>query len=333
MPRRDLLVIGASAGGVNALIDALGDGEPIDAAVLVVLHLAPAGRTSLPEILSRSAKMPAALAEHGRPLQQRTILVAPPDRHLLVGRERVRLSAGPRENRSRPAVDPLFRTAAASHGSRTIAIVLSGMLADGAAGLVSVRRAGGTALVQEPEDAVFPSMPSAALALAGADEVRPACEMRSLIDRLTQEEVESLDERSDEPDVVELGALGLERVVEGGTLTNLTCPECSGSLWEFQDGRVITYRCRVGHAFTADVLVDAQSDGIEDVLWKAVRAHDELASLLLRRAELEHQRSRNQAKLETLQAAAQRALERAERLRRQIDESRADREAPAGDQA
>lgn len=207
MPTRDLVVVGASAGGINALIEALGNGGPIDAAVLVVLHLPPAARTVLPDILARNANTPAVLAQDGQPLERGRILVAPPDRHLLAGRRTVRLSAGPRENRSRPAVDPLFRSAAASHGRRAIAIVLSGMLADGAAGLVAVRRAGGVAVVQEPEDAAFPSMPASALALAGADEVVPAREMRAVIDRLTQEQVEAVEERPDQPDGMVEGLL------------------------------------------------------------------------------------------------------------------------------
>jgi two-component system, chemotaxis family, protein-glutamate methylesterase/glutaminase len=220
MATRDLVVIGASAGGITALLDALGDGGPIDAAVLVVLHLPATARTALPDILARRAKTPAELARHGQRLERGRILVAPPDRHLLVGREAVRLSAGPRENRSRPAVDPLFRTAAASHGPRVVAIVLSGVMADGAAGMVAVRRSGGFGLVQHPDDAVFPSMPSSALELAGADELLPARQMRPLIDRLAREAVQPVEDGPDEPDVVELDVAGLEHAAEGGTLAN-----------------------------------------------------------------------------------------------------------------
>jgi two-component system chemotaxis response regulator CheB len=330
MPLRDLVVFGASAGGVNALIDALSDGDPIDAAVLVALHLPADGRTMLPEILERKAHMPARVARHGDRLERGQILVAPPDRHLLVGSDSVRLSAGPRENRSRPAVDPLFRSAAGSHGPRAIAVVLSGMLADGAAGLVAIQRAGGYAIVQSPEDAIFPGMPSTALSLGGADDVVAARDIRPLLDRLTQEEVEGVEYGPDQPDIVEFDVEALKRAAESGTLTNLTCPECSGSLWEFEDGQVVSYRCRVGHAFTAEVLTEAQTDGIEDVLWKAVRAHEELASLLSKRAE--HTGDGPEERLATMRENAKQALERAERLRRHIESVRAERLRNAGDQ-
>jgi two-component system chemotaxis response regulator CheB len=292
--------------------------------VLVTLHIPASGRTMLPDILQRASGMPARLAEHGDRLERGRILVAPPDRHLLAGSQSVRLSSGPRENRSRPAVDPLFRTAAASHGRRVIAVVLSGMLGDGAAGLAAIRRAGGHALVQAPDDAIFPGMPSSALRLAGADDVVPAAGMRPLLDRLIHEEVEGVEEGPDQPDIVEFDADELNRAAESGTLTNLTCPECSGSLWEFDDAHVVSYRCRVGHAFTADVLSEAQVDGIEDLMWKAVRAHEELASLLLRRAERSGAASDPEG-LARLHEAAGQARARAERLRRQIDASRVER--------
>jgi two-component system chemotaxis response regulator CheB len=181
---RDLLVIGASAGGIEAVCRALGNAGPLDAAVLIVIHLSPRSRTALPEILARATRIPTRLAEDGCPIQRGTMLMAPPDRHMTLDDMCVRLSSGPPENRSRPAVDPLFRSAARFHGPRTVAVVLSGMLADGAAGLRAVRRAGGLAVVQDPADAAFPGMPTSALEIAGADHVVRCADMRATLECL-----------------------------------------------------------------------------------------------------------------------------------------------------
>jgi two-component system chemotaxis response regulator CheB len=184
---RDLLVMGASAGGIEALCRALTGAEPLDAAVLIAIHLAPGSRTALPEILTRATRMPARLAEEGTPLRRGTILIAPPDLHMLVDESSVHLSSGPRENRSRPAVDPLFRSAAHCHGVRTVAVVLSGMLNDGAAGLAAVRRAGGVGIVQDPDDARFRGMPATAIEIAGADHIVGIADMRATLERVIVE--------------------------------------------------------------------------------------------------------------------------------------------------
>jgi two-component system chemotaxis response regulator CheB len=283
--RRDLVVFGASAGGVNALIEALADGSPLNAAVAIVVHMSATQRTVLHEILTRTTGMTARLAADGMPLERGVILVAPPDHHLLVGAETVRLSRGPRENRARPAVDPLFRSAAQSHGPRVVAVVLSGLLGDGAAGLAAVRAAGGVGIVQQPQDAIFPGMPLRALEQAGADRVLAAAEMRAAIEALVDEEVPAgMTDAQDEPDIVELGIDGIQRATEAGTVTPLSCPDCGGALWEVGQP-VGGYRCRVGHAFSLDALVDGQLDVTETALWMAVRALEEHAATLQRAAE------------------------------------------------
>src|SRR3954453_13407645 len=167
---RDIVVIGASAGGVQALDDLVGRLPPeLPAAVFVVLHLAAGGRSVLPSILERSGPLPAAVPAEQQFPERGHIYVAPPDRHLLlVGRE-VRLTGGPRENGHRPAIDPLFRSAARAYGPRVIAVVLSGTLDDGAAGARMVRDRGGTVIVQHPDDALYSDMPENTLAVAGAD--------------------------------------------------------------------------------------------------------------------------------------------------------------------
>ena len=312
--RHRVVVIGASAGGVGALGECLAGAGELDAAVLIAMHLPAGGQTSLPAILGRVTSLEVRLAAHHDSLVPGRVLVCPPDHHLLVGRRRVRLSTGPRENRARPAVDPLFRTAAQSHAAGTIAVVLSGMLGDGASGMLAVRRAGGYGIVQDPSDALFGGMPSTALEIAGADAVLKARDIGPELERLAQEEVR-VEERPDEPDIVELDPKALQRRTQEGDLTGLTCPECNGALWEHVDGNIVTYRCRVGHAFSSEHLDEAQANSVEDALWMAVRALEEQASLLNRSIRRMTDVGVSDRTTRRMQDRASDALDRAEVLR------------------
>jgi two-component system, chemotaxis family, protein-glutamate methylesterase/glutaminase len=276
-----VIAIGASAGGVGALIETLKGADSMRAAVAVVMHFPAGGNTALPAILSRETDLDVHLARDGDLLEPGVVLVGPPDYHLLVGTRAVRLSTGPRENRARPAIDPLFRSAARSHGPATVAVILSGMLGDGAAGMVTVRRTGGYGIVQSPDDALFAGMPSAALEVAGADAVLPAAEIGPALARLAKERVVRVD-RPEEPDIVEMEVEQLQMQTMEGDLTGFTCPECSGALWQHEVGDVLSYRCRVGHAYSLDDLNAAQEEEVEDALWMAVRALEEQVSLLER---------------------------------------------------
>jgi two-component system chemotaxis response regulator CheB len=182
MPGHDIIVVGASAGGVEALIRIVG-GVPSDlpAALFVVLHVRPGTPSGLPDLLSRSGKLPASHATHLQPIQHGHIYVARPDRHLMIVSGRVHVTLGPRENGHRPAIDPLFRTAARSYGRRVVGIVLSGVLDDGTAGLAAVKRHGGLAIVQDPDDTLFPSMPRSAMDHVAVDHVLPALEIGALL--------------------------------------------------------------------------------------------------------------------------------------------------------
>jgi two-component system chemotaxis response regulator CheB len=325
--RHRVIVIGASAGGVGALGECLAGCGDLQAPMLIAMHLPAGGQTSLPAILQRMTPLEVRLARHHERLVTGTVLVCPPDHHLLVGRRRVRLSTGPRENRARPAVDPLFRSAAQSHGAATIAVVLSGMLGDGAAGMLAVRRAGGYGIVQDPQDALFGGMPSTALEIAGADVVLKAADIGEELERLAQEEVR-VEEHPDEPDIVELDTKELQRRTQEGELTGLTCPECNAALWEHVDGNIVTYRCRVGHAFSLEHLDEAQTGAVEDAMWMAVRALEEQASLINRSVRRMGMVGTNDRTRRRMQDRASDALDRAEVLR-DVLAKRAEAEAEA----
>jgi two-component system chemotaxis response regulator CheB len=281
---RDLVVVGASAGGVEALRQLVG-GLPVDlpAAVLVVLHIPPRAPSALAAILDRSGPLPATPATDGEPLESGRIVVAPSDHHLLVVDGHVRLSHGPAENGHRPAIDALFRSAARSHGARTVAVVLSGARDDGTAGLASVVKRGGTAIVQDPDDALHPSMPRSALDHVGADHIAPATGIGKLIAGLVgspvgQAEADHVDELlAAETEVANMRPITTDQMPSRPS--GLACPSCHGALFELDGAPAPRYRCRIGHAWSPESLLEEQSETFEGALWIALRALEEKAAL------------------------------------------------------
>ena len=280
--RRDVVVVGASAGGVEALGELVA-GLPGDlpAAVCVVLHIAPTATSVLPAILGRAGQLPARAGHDGEVLEQGRIYVAPPDFHMLVQDGRLRLSRGPRENGHRPAVDPLFRTAAEALGPRVIGVVLSGALDDGTAGLGVVKERGGATVAQDPEDAAYPSMPASAIATGAAEHVVAVADMAELLCTLIGAPVEP---PNDDPSVSDPDP---DRDLEAAfpsAPTHLTCPECGGALVEREEGNVTRFRCHVGHAYSPVSLDVEQGQALEMTLWAALRALEERAELFRRLA-------------------------------------------------
>jgi two-component system chemotaxis response regulator CheB len=282
---RDLVVVGASAGGVEAL-RAFVANLPVDlpAAVCVVLHLPAGGSSALAAILSRSGPLPAVSARHGQPLEKGHVYVAPPDHHLLVPDGVMHLSHGPTENGHRPAVDVLFRSAAISHGSRTIGVQLSGALDDGAAGMVAIAARGGLVMVQDPDDALYRSMPESVLRYTRADHVLPAGKMGGVVrehaGHAVNEDVGDISPLTKMEALVasrDGGAVG-DEVNDFGVPAGISCPDCSGGLVRLE-AESTRFRCRVGHAWTADALLEAQSTALEKALWTALRTLEEKASL------------------------------------------------------
>lgn len=285
MATRDLVVVGASAGGIEALkqlVRRLPASFP--ATMFVCLHLPAAAESVLPGILSRSGPVPAKRAVHGDKYERGHIYVAPPDHHLFVLGDRIRLTRGPRVNGHRPAIDPLFRAAARQFGPRVIGVVLSGVLDDGTAGMVAVKHNGGVAIVQSPSDALYPGMPTSVLEHIAVDHTATAPGIADLLDKLTREVIEiDITERGNggmPTDELELEEPNEEEL--DGPPSMFTCPDCNGALWELDDKSALRYRCHVGHAYGPDSLLASQSDALEEAVWAAYRALRETAMLAKR---------------------------------------------------
>ncbi|HEX5044314.1 MAG TPA: chemotaxis protein CheB [Candidatus Polarisedimenticolaceae bacterium] len=273
---RDIVVIGASAGGVDALSE-LVTGLPADlpAAVLVVLHTLPTYGGLLPEILTRRGPLRAVYGLHGDPVEPGHIYVAPPDNHLTVRAGHLQVLRGPKENGHRPSVDALFRSAAQAYGPRVIGVVLSGHLDCGTAGLMSIRARRGICVVQDPEDAAAPDMPRSAMSYVDVDHVVPVRDLGALLGRLTH------DPAPPAPEGVRRDIAELEGD-ELGVSAEVVCPLCQGKMTETKIGRFGLLRCHVGHAFTEKAVLLQQAESLERALWAAVRALDESASLARR---------------------------------------------------
>jgi two-component system, chemotaxis family, protein-glutamate methylesterase/glutaminase len=272
----------------RALVSSMPPG--FDAAVFVVLHTSPDFPSLLPQILSRSGALPASHATDGELIESGRILVAPPDHHLSIEDGRVRVTRGPRENRHRPAIDPLFRTAARTYESRVIGVVLSGYLDDGAAGLRAIRARGGIGIVQDPEDATARQMPDSAIAYGGADYVLNRYQIGARLVQLVNSTAETT--REAKKVVItpsgQNGDVNLHTSKPGegsGVPSPFSCPECGGVLWESKDEGTLSFRCRVGHAYSVASLVADQERGVEDALWAAMRALEEKAALATRMSE------------------------------------------------
>jgi two-component system chemotaxis response regulator CheB len=279
---RDLVVVGASAGGVEALRSFVaGLPHELPAAVAVVLHLPAGGTSALPSILGRSGPLPAVSARQGMALEPGTIFVAPPDHHLVVEDGHLALSHGPTENGHRPAVDALFRSAALTRGARVIGVVLSGALDDGTAGMVAIAARGGVTMVQDLDDALYQGMPGSVLRHLQADQVLPAADLGEAVRRCAGELVETT--RAPEPSALlkletRFAAQQTVEVNKMGEPSGFSCPDCAGTLVEL-DAERKRFRCRVGHAWTADALLDAQAGTLERALWTALRTLEEKVSL------------------------------------------------------
>lgn len=289
MGHRDIIVVGASMGGVEALSHLASQLSPdLRAAILVVLHISSSHKSVLPDILSRAGGPPAHHPKDGETLEMGRIYVAPNDRHLLVEDGRVRVVKGPRENGHRPAVDPLFRSAARTYGSRVVGVVLTGALDCGTAGLLAVKAQGGLAVVQSPEDAFCPDMPRSALEYVKVDHCVPLAEMGALLTKLVKDAPPRLAPSTSPRMKQEVNMLSEPQRSSGplvdGTPSHFSCPDCGGVLFEVKEEGLLRFRCRTGHGYTGEALSAGQAHALDDALWAAVRALEENAVLSRRMA-------------------------------------------------
>ena len=288
MTKRNIIVIGASAGGFDSLKKLVsGFSADLEASVFIVWHISPDISGILPQVLSQHGPLPAANAIDGEPILKSRIYVAPPDHHLLIENDTIRVKKGPKENLFRPAIDPLFRSAAYHYGNKAIGVILSGALDDGVAGLWTIKQNGGIAVVQDPKEASVPSMPATAIREVAVDHIVPISEMSGLLSDLCN--VELPEEKSEsykdeltkkEIDIAEGENAFRTGVFQMGELTPFTCPECHGVLAQITEGARARYRCHTGHAFSAETLLMAVNENIEDSIYNAIRGLEENVMLL-----------------------------------------------------
>jgi two-component system, chemotaxis family, protein-glutamate methylesterase/glutaminase len=278
-----VVVIGASAGGIDALIELIPQ-LPADfrAPICIVVHMPATSPSLLARILARNAKVKVVDAADGARLKNGVVYVAQPDRHLVIeSGHTLRLVHGPRENRHRPSADPLFRSAASAYGSFAVGVILTGALDDGTAGMLAIKRAGGMAVVQDPDDSLYPGMPQSALENVGdIDFIVPLSGVAA-----------ALEQCLDAPRTSTADARPAARAAEPhGQPSAFSCPDCGGVLREVVEGEYHHFRCRVGHALSPNSLLGAQSDGIEEALWSALKTLEESAELAKRLAATERER-------------------------------------------
>jgi two-component system chemotaxis response regulator CheB len=286
--RQDLVVIGASAGGVTAL-PALASllPEALPAAVLIVQHLPQTSPRHLVDIVQRASKLPVRWAEDQAEVRIGEIVIAPPGTHLLVDGQRSTLSHGPRENHAKPSINRLFRSAAATRGNSTIGVLLTGMLDDGVAGLDAIKWCGGTTLVQDPMEAEFPDLPRNAITAVAVDRVMSLEMLGRTLGELAGRAVS--EQRV--PSEIELHAQ-LDRLARGdpnaldalGARDTARCPECGGPLWRVHGAREEVYRCYLGHAMSCMTLLRDQVAASEEAMWTALRTLEEHAFTLSARS-------------------------------------------------
>ena len=285
--KKDIIVIGTSTGGLEALgILVAGLPKDFPASLFIVRHTRYDAPGILAKILEKSGMLQAITVWQREPIQPGRIYVAAPDRHMLIERDAVYASTGPKENRFRPAVDPLFRSAALAYGRRVIGVVLTGALDDGTAGLKAIKQHGGTAIVQDRRDAVASSMPRSAAMHVQVDYSVPIADLAPLLWRLTadyfaeetppmpnkQTEIETKIARGNDP--VEAGVLTL------GTPSEFTCPECHGVLLRMKEEGLVRFRCHTGHAYTLESLLAELDESVEDAIWNALRCVQEQKLLM-----------------------------------------------------
>lgn len=281
-----MIVVGTSAGGLDALTRLIAPlPKNFPAPVFVVQHMA--ADTSgevLVQTLNKHGRLECKHPKDGEKFQPGRVYVAPPDHHMLIAKGNIIISKGARENRSRPAIDPLFRSAAVAYGARVVGVLLTGYLDDGTSGLLAIKRCGGMCVVQKPTDATYPDMPQNALNNLTPDYCLPVGVIGELLAQIV---LKPVPKSPPVPEDIASEAIIAERVVSDVTAVEdlgeqvpFNCPDCNGVLWKMKKGKLLRYRCHTGHAFTAAVLLAEQTKKLEETLWVALRMFEERKNLL-----------------------------------------------------
>jgi two-component system chemotaxis response regulator CheB len=316
---RDIVAIGCSAGGVEALPRILQQlSSDLKAAILIVQHMAPSSTPHLAGILARTSRLPVEWAEQGAPIVQGHVFVAPPDSHLLVNADHIQLTKGARENHSRPSIDKLFRSVAAEYTGRVIGVLLTGMLDDGVAGLRAIRDAGGAVIVQDPADAAFPELPWRALKALDPDRVLPIDAIGVALAEMVGEHTTAVLPPRDlalEAQIDREGPVSPEMMRALGPQTPVACPECHGPMWQVGDEAVRRFRCYLGHGVTARELLRSSASEVESALWSAVRALNDRA-ITLETLAADSKTTGNHQSAEAYASRARETREQAELARR-----------------
>jgi len=324
MPGKDIVVIGTSAGGINALQTLLAAlPAEFPAAMFIVLHSSADAPGVLAPLLDAAGPLPVTYARHGDSIEPRRVYVAPPDHHLIIVPGKVELSRGPRENRFRPAIDPLFRSAAQTYGPRVIGVILTGGLDDGTNGLLTIKQLGGTAVVQDPSEALAPSMPLSALRHVKVDYTVRLAELAPLLVRLAATPADAVEGGFAVPEKVKI-EVNIARennareagVWSLGEPSKYACPECHGVLLQIDGSAPLRFRCHTGHAYTMESLLSEMDEVIEDSLWNAIRALEERA-MLIQHASQVHEKG------DRLLESAEETQRRADLVRQAVLDTRA----------
>jgi len=297
MTKRNIIVVGTSAGGVEALCELNKRLPPdLDASVFVVMHI---GKESLlPQVLSRCGNLPAVAAEHEKRYKRGCIYCAPANCHLSIKDHTTVLRRGPRENGHRPAIDVLFRSAAREHRSRVIGVVLSGGRDDGSAGLFVIKARGGVAIVQDPKEALTPNMPQNAINMVDVDFCLPVRQIADVLVQLTNGKATNITESPNGGTSMEDQATAEHPTSEPpGDQIPVTCPECNGPLYEVKDGELVHFQCFVGHRFSPESLSEQHTEALERALWTAIR---KLKELVVLHRELAERKKRNKGEDELM---------------------------------
>jgi two-component system chemotaxis response regulator CheB len=323
MATRDIVGIACSAGGLTPLRELIAGLPPsVPASTLVVRHLSSDSKGMLPSILMRSGKLPAAFAQHGELISPGRVQIAPPGHHLLVHEEELLLSRGPKINRVRPSADALFRSMARWHGSRAVAVVLSGTLDDGAAGAAAIAARGGAVIVQDPDEAGFPSMPANALRSAPGAVTAPTAQLAEAVLDLVGKPVADTAgpipaDLIWETDMTELAEETPPDRPPPGRPAGVSCPECFGAMNLIDGLDDLHFRCHVGHVYSPLTLLADQARAGESALWHAIALLEEQASIRLALARRAGEGHRHQEERSHLEAAAA-AKSAADAVRAQI---------------